>query len=365
MDKTNLYHWLVLYYTPRLGMAKLHLFQKQGINACSLPHLEHDVLLRHGLSELIIQALHHPPRKKIERDLAWAEQDKNHILHFEDPNYPQTLREIHSPPLVLFAQGNLALLGQHQMAVVGSRRPTAAGLRNTVEITRELCHHQLIITSGMAIGIDGCAHQTALEHDTPTIAVIATGPDLIYPRRHTALARRIAEEGLIVSEFSCGVAPKPNHFPRRNRIISALSLGVLVIEAGEKSGSLITAHYACEQNREVFAIPGSIKNPMVRGCHKLIQEGAKLVQSADDIIAELDILAPVKIDQRTQGHTTHAPLNPKQSALLALMDYDLPVSVNTLIEDSGLVVGEVLSLLAVLELQGYINVQNCICTRLL
>ena len=342
-------------------MPKLKLCQNQGIGILSLPTLSSQHLASYGFQAQTIEALHKPPNDKIERDLAWARQERHYILPHDDPNYPAQLREIHAPPIVLFAHGDISLLHCQQVAIVGSRRPTDAGLRNTTMLAGELCAQQLVITSGMALGIDACAHRTALDNEAPTIAVIATGPDLVYPRQHKSLSKRITENGLLVSEFSCGVAPLPYHFPQRNRIISALSLGVVVVEASLKSGALITARHACEQNREVFAVPGSIKNPMVQGCHQLIQRGAKLVQSAADIVTEI---AP-QLSFPKASETSLPPLTPQQSTLLALIDYDSPITIDSLIEQSKLQTQEVLAALTALQLQGYVNEKNNIYVRLL
>lgn len=223
-----------------------------------------------------------------EKILSWRSSEADHhIVHWTHPEYPKQLREIAQSPLILFVAGNPRLLNQPQLAFVGSRNPSADGKRLAHEFARQLSVHGLLITSGLALGIDSASHAGALAANAPTIAVMATGIDHIYPRRHQPLAQKIRETGALISEFPLGHQPTPQSFPQRNRIISGLSLGVLVVEAAIKSGSLITARYALEQNREVFAIPGSIHNPVAKGCHQLIRQGAKLVESAQDILEEI------------------------------------------------------------------------------
>lgn len=223
-----------------------------------------------------------------QQDLAWlAAGEDRAIVRFDDPDYPPLLKAIDDPPPVLFVQGNLKALWLPQIAIVGSRQASGAALQNTHDFAHALSSCGLVVTSGLALGVDGAAHEAALEAGGLTIAVVGTGLDRVYPARHHALAHRIVAQGAMVSEFPIGVGVRSEHFPRRNRLISGLATGVLVVEASMQSGSLITARLASEQGREVFAIPGSIHNPLAKGCHLLIKQGAKLVETAQDIVEDL------------------------------------------------------------------------------
>ncbi|MFQ5935129.1 MAG: DNA-processing protein DprA [Acidiferrobacterales bacterium] len=287
-------------------------------------------------------------------DLAWLDHPDHNIVTYQDPAYPWLLREIVQPPLLLFVAGDIGLLARPQLAVVGSRNPTPAGVENAHAFAYTLAQTGLTITSGLALGIDGAAHRGALDAGETTVAVLGTGVDRIYPPRHQTLVPRIVSQGAVVSEFPLGTPPKAENFPRRNRVISGLSLGTLVVEAALQSGSLITAHHAVEQGREVFAVPGSIHSPLARGCHALIREGAKLVETAHDIIEELGALA-----QYTQQHNAEAResrvrvSDPHMSALLEHIGHD-PVSVDTLVERSGLTPHSISSMLVEMELLGVI-----------
>ena len=291
----------------------------------------------------------------VEKDLAWLASDANrHLVTFNDPHYPILLREISDPPPLIFAQGDISLLSRWQLAVVGSRNPSTSGRDLAYDFAHYLGQGELVITSGLATGIDAAAHKGALAGGGKTIAVVGTGLDRVYPASHRQLAHDIADNGLIVSEFALGTAPRPENFPRRNRIISGLALGTLVVEAALKSGSLITARMALEQGREVFAIPGSIHNPLARGCHQLIREGAKLVETANDIIEELGALAAVSTSsEAVQGkrHTQTISEDADYQALFMHLGYD-PIHIDTLIARSGLTADVVSSMLLLLELNG-------------
>lgn len=232
-------------------------------------------------------ALESPDEARLDRDLAWLAGRGHELLAYTDPRYPQRLREISASPPALFCIGDVNLLDTPQLAIVGARSATAAGLENAQAFAEALASRGLVITSGLALGIDGAAHRGALAAGGGTIAVCGTGLDRVYPAQHRDLAHAIAGHGLLISEFLPGTPPKAEHFPRRNRLISGLALGVLVVEAARESGSLITARLAADQGREVFAIPGSIHNPLARGCHQLIRQGAKLVETVDDVFVEL------------------------------------------------------------------------------
>ncbi len=294
--------------------------------------------------ELAQQLLHHDAGADIEAGLTWASQTGNRIVTLADAEYPRALLDQPDPPVLLYAKGRIDLLNCPALAVVGSRNATRQGEVNAEAFAEALAAAGITIVSGMALGIDAAAHRGALKSDASTIAVIGTGPDRIYPARNQDLARVLAERGLIISEFAVGTPPLANNFPRRNRIIAGLGLGCLVVEAAQRSGSLITARLAAEAGREVFAIPGSIHSPLSRGCHALIRQGAKLVESAQDILEELRWETALSSSKSTDSADKAG-----EAALLALLGHD-PCSVDTLIERSGLTPDAVLAMLMMLEL---------------
>ena len=228
-----------------------------------------------------------PDARRVCGELAWLARDKANLVTMDGPGYPALLREIADPPPLLYVLGDPQALARPQIAIVGSRNPTAGGCRNAREFATALSRTGLIVTAGLSFGIDASAHRAALLAGGETIAVAGTGIDRVYPSQHRELAHAIAHQGAVVSEFPLGCAPQRENFPTRNRIISGLSVGVLVVEAGIHSGSMITARLAAEQGREVFAIPGSIHSPLSRGCHALIRQGAKLVENTSDVLEEI------------------------------------------------------------------------------
>ncbi|HEX2139035.1 MAG TPA: DNA-processing protein DprA [Woeseiaceae bacterium] len=291
---------------------------------------------------------------------AWLAAPGNHIVEPGSPDYPELLHQIGDPPARLYVRGNLEALGLPSLAIVGSRNPTRGGMRNAYEFAKHLGASGFCIVSGLAEGIDSAAHEGALAADVPTVAWLGHGIDTIYPAVNRGLAERITARGALVSEFPLGSGPRRHHFPARNRLISGTSLGVLVVEAARRSGSLITARLAAEQGREVFAIPGSIHNALSRGCHQLIREGAKLVESADDIVGEIGPLAG-HLMQNTQtatpSETTASTLltqDPDYASLLEALGHD-PRSTDELAAESGLTIGQVSSMLLILELEGEIE----------
>ena len=299
--------------------------------------------------------LREPDEAAVALDLAWLEQPESHLLTISSPAYPPLLREIPDAPPLLFVRGEPALLQHPQLAVVGSRSATVSGCETASAFAHHLSCQGLAITSGLALGIDAAAHRGALAGNGLTIAVTGTGLDRIYPARNRTLAHETAERGALVSEFPIGAAPARANFPRRNRIISGLALGTLVVEATTRSGSLITARLAAEQDREVFAVPGSIHSPQARGCHRLIRQGARLVESSADILEELGgaISRSVRCDSATvpeQNSPEEVEPDREYAVLLEAMGFD-PVSVDTIVERSGLTTEEVSSMLLVLELQ--------------
>lgn len=292
-----------------------------------------------------------------ERALAWAERANHALLTIFDPGYPHFLAEISHPPVVLFVIGDPEVLQQTQIAIVGSRKATHYGREAAFGIARGLARAGLVVTSGMAAGIDAAAHRGALAAERPTLAVFGCGIDRIYPRRHAELAAAIAADGALVSEFPLGTAPLPHHFPRRNRIISGLSVGTVVVEAALKSGSITTAQHALEQSRDVFAVPGSVRNPLAAGCHALIQQGAILVNDHADIleqypeISHLDAAAPA-IDRRRSDAADVATEHERD--VLDACAFD-GASFDEIVRRSGLTAPEVSSILSALEVRGAVR----------
>jgi DNA processing protein len=305
-----------------------------------------------GLKSDIVQAIKNPDWSLIDGDLAWLEQKNNTAITLNDSNYPALLKEISDPPPVLFVRGNPELLSRPQIAIVGSRNPSAIGMETAFGFARTLSQYGFVITSGLALGIDAASHQGALNAKGYTIAVAGTGLDRVYPARHIDLATEIVNTGAMVSEFPPGTLAKANHFPRRNRIISGLCQGLLVVEAARSSGSLITARMALEQNREVFAIPGSIHNPLARGCNALIREGAKLVETTQDILEEFSQY--IQEDKNYPQEELQTTLDLELQTLLNRVMYS-PTAIDKLVEETGNSVEVISSMLLILELQGYIE----------
>jgi len=317
------------------------------------------------LPEATVAALALPDTGQLCRDRAWVLAQGITLLHALDARYPPQLAEISDAPALLYVRGDARSLGAAQLAMVGTRRPTAIGTRTAHVFAACLAQCGLVITSGLALGIDAASHGGALAAGGRSIAVLGCGLDAIYPPEHTGLAARIATQGALVSEFPPGTPPRRGNFPRRNRLISALSRGVLVVEAARHSGSLITARLATEQGREVFAVPGSIQNPLARGCHALIKRGARLVESAEEIVQQLHL--PLQISFSEQQLTAQRP-DPARSGIgpPALdNDYKIlldafghePAGVDFLVERSGLPSPTVASMLLILELEGHVELQ--------
>jgi DNA processing protein len=318
-----------------------------------------------GLKPKLVNAILDPPRDLIKPDLEWLEQPGHHLITFNDIRYPERLKTIASPPPLLFVRGDPDYLQLPQLAMVGSRTPTASGHRTAVEFARFLSTAGITITSGLARGIDAACHQGALEGIAGTVALVAHGLDIVYPAANQKLAEAISHNGAIVSEYPIGTRPLKAYFPRRNRIISGLSLGTLVVEAALNSGSLITARHALEQDREIFAIPGSIHNPLARGCHRLIRQGAKLVETADDILEELSALLPADLPTPVEHEpekTQSQVLDPDHQKLLKCLAYD-PMRIDELVDRSGYTAAEVASMLLILELEGCVVSESGRYTR--
>jgi DNA processing protein len=294
MDMTSdeIGYWLALYTVPRCGLSTVSMLLKKFANPKQILLASHAALLNAGASPILANNLQNPDWKSVDLCLKWLEKKpQRYILHWGDLHYPALLREISAPPLILFMMGELSILQQQNLAIVGARNPTPTGLEIAYQLANELSDQKFVIISGLAKGIDGAAHRGTLLNRGTTIAVLGSGLESIYPACHQSLGMDILEKGgALISEFFPYSSPKPEFFPRRNRIISGLSLGVIVVEATLRSGSLITARYALEQGREVFAVPGSIRNPLSQGCHALLKEGATLVESYQDIILGLSFL---------------------------------------------------------------------------
>lgn len=347
--------WLAILRAPGIGPIRYQKLLKQFGSPSQILRAKPIELAALKIPNKSINALQNPDWQQIEKDLRWQEQKNCYVISRADPHYPALLNEIPDPPPLLFFRGRLDVLHLPQIAIVGSRNASQSGLNNARRFASDLCQSGLSITSGLALGIDASAHLGALDSQGPTLAVMGTGPDSVYPRRHKTLAQNICEHGGLISEFPPGTQPLAENFPRRNRIISGLSLGTLVIEATPKSGSLITAHLATDQGREVFAVPGSIHNPTSRGCHMLIRQGAKLVESIQDILEELPIEIRTSLPVSNEKNDTNIKHDANTLKLLSVLDYD-PLSIDTLIKTSQLTPEAVSSILLTLELQDLVNV---------
>ena len=324
-------------------------------------------LKKAGLSEKVISNIQDSKSfDSAKPDIEWlASADNHHIITIQCAEYPALLKQISNPPPLLYIRGKVSILNDPQLAIVGSRSPTQSGLSSAYDFAKYLGNSGLCITSGLALGIDGVAHKGALDANAPTIAVIATGTDRVYPAKHRDLAHQIVESGAIISEFPVGTPAKSENFPRRNRIISGITHGTLVVEAAKRSGSLITARLAGEQNREVFAIPGSIHNPLARGCHQLIRQGAKLVETAQDILEEM-----ANVIDMTEINTDHndskvslteeetiqesSEIDNEHNDLLEKMGYD-PVSIDELVVRTEQSPESIAAMLLMLELQNQVS----------
>lgn len=354
-------NWLRLGHCTKLGLQTSHRLLETFGTAGAIFRATEDALTKGGFSAQCIAAIRALNPKQLQnitqRAEEWLKADCNQILTFHDPQYPAQLKAIPDPPLILYTSGQSALLRLPSIAIVGSRKATPPALKLTSELSAELCRSGLGITSGLAIGIDRWAHQAALAVDGCTIAVAATGLDRVYPAQHRELAGQIRSSGVLVSEFPLGTSPKPYHFPRRNRIISGLSLGVLVIEAAIKSGTLTTARHAAEQGRTVMAVPGSVYNPLTKGCHHLISEGATLIQCADDILAEIgpqiDTDPLITAGSSPTGQPATQPTDPISIELVGCMGYE-PASIDMLVNQTGHTPSEIANGLLKLELDGHI-----------
>ncbi|MGQ0650850.1 MAG: DNA-processing protein DprA [Betaproteobacteria bacterium] len=340
--------WLRLSLTPGIGPAALRgLLAKYGLPEAVLARR------RGELAQLApsgaLEAMHSAAvDRAVERALEWASGEGCAVVTLADDTYPRALLEIADPPALLYVRGRVELLRWPALAIVGSRNATAQGEANATAFATALSDAGLTIVSGLALGIDAAAHRGGLAGASSTIAVLGTGIDVVYPRANAELAARIARAGLLVSEFALGTPAAQHHFPRRNRLISGLARGCLVVEAAIASGSLITARSAADQGREVFAVPGSIHSPLAKGCHALIKSGAKLAESADDVLGELSGVHP---STRSAPAATRAR---EERGLLAHMGHD-PVDIDLLCQRAGLSAEQVSAELLRLELDGRVS----------
>lgn len=351
---SELAYWLLLLKAPKLGIKTfdkvLNFFDSaQAVFLATDGQRRQSALFKKQTLDWLSQAT----EQLISADLDWQQQANHHIITQMDDDYPAQLKATADPPPLLYVHGDLSILKTPQIAIVGSRNPTPSGLEYTQDFSEQLSHLGLTITSGLATGIDAGAHIGALNTSQKTIAVCGTGLDRVYPSRHKNLARQIASSGALVSELMIGTPAIANNFPKRNRIISGLALGVLVVEAQFKSGSLITARMAVEEGREVFAMPSSIYNTNANGCHQLIKQGANLVDSVDDIIGHIHF-KPTKTLQSDNIVPTKTKNQHKVgNILLKYLSYK-PSTVDELTQRSNLDITQVNQLLLSLELTGKI-----------
>jgi len=313
-----------------------------------------------GVCEDAMRLIRQPDSAALDAALQWNELPNHHIVTIFCADYPELLRQIADPPVLLYVNGDPGVLHLPALAIVGSRNPTRGGIQNAHDFAAYLGRSGFSILSGLAQGIDTAAHEGALHSGARTVAFLGHGIDRIYPAENRDLAHRIADVGALVSEYPLGSPPRREHFPQRNRLISGCSMGTLVVEAAKRSGSLITARLASEQGREVFAIPGSIHNALARGCHGLIRSGAKLVESAEDIVSELGAIAGYLM-QNSQVDDATSLVNKDRDddykLLITTLGFD-PATADVISEKSGLTIEQVSSMLLILELEGEVEALN-------
>lgn len=363
-DTEQLLPWLTLVHTKGLGPSLLRKLL-EGLGSVDEILSASDSKLRQaGVSDKVISSLRNIDQASIQTDFDWMAEDQDRSIIIRDcAQYPRLLKEIADPPLVLYVRGDADVLSTPQVAIVGSRKPSHSAEQHAFDLARKLAGYGITVTSGLALGVDGCAHRGALAGDGFTVAVTATGLDRVYPAKHQQLAQEIASQSAIISEFPIGTNPHPSYFPRRNRIISGLCYGTLVVEATLKSGTLTTAAHATSQAREVFAIPGNIDNPQSRGCHALLKNGATLVESVEDILEVLAPLLPKSIDyasdQDTGGKSPdrsdpEPQVDKTTKKLLQALGCD-SMSLDQIAERSGLDIVSVTKMTLDLELDGTIK----------
>ncbi|MFI4889864.1 MAG: DNA-processing protein DprA [Steroidobacterales bacterium] len=355
----ELLSWVTLTRTPGINVAGIATALDSLGQAAGVLDAPDQLRARAGLSPAAREYLQSPEAEPTAAERAWLESPRHHLLAFNDARFPPALRAVADCPVALYVDGNPDVLSDAQLAIVGSRNPTAQGRQTAFDFAQYLAQRGLVITSGLAQGIDTEAHRGALAGGGLTIGVLGTGVDWIYPRSNGALADQIAASGALVSEFPLGTPAHKGNFPQRNRIIAALALGTLVVEAARYSGSLITARLAGEAGREVFAIPGSIHNPLARGCHQLIRQGAKLTETADDILTELDFSSvfgagkpPAPASAAASG--PGAGMDKDHKILLDALGFD-PTDLDMLVARTGFNAQAVSSMMLILELEGHVQ----------
>jgi DNA processing protein len=350
------FYWLALNLTPGIGSTLI----RRLVDRFKTPEAVFRVPLKElvkieGLGEKVAEAIRKGPLEKaVQKELYLLKEIGAKIITFKDEEYPKRLKDIYDPPALLYMRGELKQEDAFAVSIVGSRRTTPYGRWFTEKVSQELARYGVTIVSGMARGIDSFAHWGAISGGGRTIAVLGCGVDVIYPSENRNLFTKMIDHGAILSEFPIGSPPEGGHFPRRNRIISGLSIGVVVVQASEKSGSLITANYALEQGREVFAVPGNVGTESSRGTHRLIKEGAKLVESSEDILEEI---LPQWRREREAAPEVEAPkpnLTQEERLLYELLG-ETPLHIDVIIRESGLDPGKVSSLLLNLELKGLVS----------
>jgi len=365
MDELTLSQWLSLARVPGLNTGTLAALRNCFGSLADALVGDAQSLVKAGLTEKSAHRLAEPDASLIDADLRWLDAPQRSLVTCASPLYPPLLAQLPDAPVALFVFGNAELLTQPQLAVVGSRNPTALGRETAQAFASHLARCGLTITSGLAIGIDAASHEGALRTEGATIAVCGTGLNTVYPRQNQSLAERIAAQGALVSQFPPDTTPAKHLFAIRNRVISGMSLGTLVVEAALHSGSLITARHAAEQGREVFAIPGSIHNTLAKGCHQLIRQGAKLVETAEDILSELGPMAAIHNSAKRPlepGETTENSrisgnsLDKEYKILLDALGFN-PAGVDQLVTFTGLEAAEIASMLLILELDGQVESQ--------
>jgi DNA processing protein len=364
-DERALIQWLTLIRVPGLHTGTLAKLRAQFGSIDAALSADLPALTTAGLTEKAAQRLLKPDTASINADRRWLDQPHRTLVTYDSPLYPPLLKQLPDAPIGLFVLGNAELLMQPQLAMVGSRNPTALGRDTAHAFAVHLARCGLTITSGLAIGIDAASHEGALRAGGQTIAVCGTGLTTVYPKANETLAARIAEQGAVISQFPPDTPPARYLFALRNRVISGMSLGTLVVEAALHSGSLITARHAAEQGREVFAIPGSIHNTLAKGCHQLIRQGAKLVESAEDILSELGpmaaslSLARATLSREETSEKTRISSNSLDKGYKILLDAlgFNPAGVDQLVTLTGLKAAEIASMLLILELEGQIESQ--------
>jgi len=350
-NRKDIQYWVGFSFIPSIGRVRLNRLKTHFGNLEDAWKAEPAELIRAGLDDSAVRSVvSWRPRISLDAEMEKLDRYGVQVLTWHDPGYPSRLKEIHDYPPLLYIRGSLLPEDEWCLAVVGTRRATVYGRQVTEEIVADLAQSRITTVSGLAKGIDSIAHRAALDAGGRSIAVFAHGLDMVYPSEHTALARRIVQQGALISEHPLGTRPKPEYFPRRNRILSGMSLGVLVVEAGATSGALITANHALEQNREVLAVPGSILSPASRGTNRLIQEGAKLVLSYRDILEELNLGA---VAQQIEMKEV-LPASDTESLLLKQLSAE-PTHVDEVCRGSGLPISTVSSTLAMMELKGLVR----------